>query len=76
MKCNVCESTRILEISAKVSDRGCYELEGKEIDGYAPEVANICGDGGDYIFPDICLDCGQTQGDFPVEYLDEFEEDE
>jgi len=31
--------------------------------GYAPKITNICD--GDNTFPDICINCGQTQGEFP-----------
>lgn len=64
MTCDRCGSDRILEITGKVSDRGDYRYKDKEVDGYAPDVDNICG--GDYIEPDICLECGKVQGEFPV----------
>jgi len=70
MKCQRCDSERILRVNVKHSDRGSFELEGKEHDGYAPNVPSICG--GDYTDPDICLDCGQVQGTFPVATPEEF----
>ena len=44
-------------------------------EGYVPGEIGI--GGGDYIRMDICLDCGQVQGEFPVaECLLPFEEGE
>ena len=62
--CDKCGSERIFAITAKSSDRSFSNYKGKERDGYAPHVANICG--GDYVEPVICLECGKAQGDFPV----------
>lgn len=74
MDCDNCGSDRILEINGKVSDCGTYEFDGVEVDGYAPDVTNVCG--GDYIYPDICLNCGKVQGKFPVENPDMGNDDE
>jgi hypothetical protein len=64
MTCQRCNSTRVLECDAHASDCQSYRLRGHAIaPGYAPAIAGICND--DDLFPDICLDCGQTQGDFP-----------
>ena len=65
MKCK-CGSTRILSVSGKVSDL-CYsqiKRDGLTRDGGAPYNMNV--GGGDYIEFDLCLDCGQNQGTFPV----------
>ena len=59
-----CKSTRIINICAKHSDLCFTEYQGKEHDGYAPKVKNVCV--GDYTDPTICLECGQVQGKFPV----------
>ena len=64
MNCDSCGSDRILQICGKVSDRGDYEFKGNVVDGYAPYVENVCD--GDYIDPDICLNCGKVQGIFPI----------
>ena len=72
-KCQRCESTRILECSAKGDDRQSYGLGDSEQTGYAPYIDDICG--GDYLQPDICLNCGQVQGTFPKP-LTEMEEEE
>lgn len=66
MKCQRCESDRIISICAKSSDR-CFTTFGKyNHDGYAPCIPGVCG--GDYIEPTICLECGQLQGTFPVKF--------
>lgn len=38
MNCSNCGSTRILEISAKVSDRGSYTLEDSDVSVYRYKV--------------------------------------
>ncbi len=62
---NVCNSKRIFLISAKSSDCNICIFNGKERDGYAPLVNNVCS--GDYVDISVCLDCGKVQGKFPVE---------
>ncbi len=65
MNCQKCKSERILEISAKVSDMGHYRIGEHEKDGgYVPADLEIGGD--DYLEINVCLDCGQHQGNFPV----------
>jgi hypothetical protein len=46
-----------------------------EKEGYVPSNMNI--GGGDYIEFEYCLDCGQIQGEFPLQQteLDQKEED-
>lgn len=65
MQCQRCNSYRILEMNAKASDCQTYDLQGAEKEGYAPDIEDICQ--GDYVFPKICLDCGQVAGKFPKE---------
>lgn len=65
MACQKCNSERVVSISGKCSDR-CYSIIGNyESDGYAPDIPNISG--GDMISIEVCLDCGQAQGTWPVE---------
>ncbi len=68
MACQRCGSKNVVSISAHHSD--CFNMTnhatGKEIDGYAPRIPDICG--GDDTFPKICFDCGQVQGKFPKEF--------
>lgn len=64
MTCDSCGSDRILKLSAKCSDRCFATFKGVDKDDYAPDVKNICG--GDYVYPQVCLECGKVQGTFPV----------
>jgi len=64
MRCQKCKSNRILSISCKHSDCWDGEFKGKEHSGYAPSIEGVCD--GDDTSPDICLECGQVQGKFPV----------
>jgi len=63
MKCE-CGSERILDISAKTSDRCVIRAGEREQHGYVPYGVGI--GGGDYLEFNYCLDCGRIQGDFPV----------
>ena len=68
MKCQRCGSDRIARISAKCSDM-CFtsvESEGISRDGYAPCIPGVTGPDEDYVEFKTCLECGQTQGVFPV----------
>ena len=67
MNCQRCLSKRIFSISGKCSDLCNYSLNGKEPSGnnnYVPEDMNV--GGGDFLTVDVCLDCGQTQGSWPL----------
>lgn len=63
--CQECESDRIASVNAKCSDACYVEVGDNEHDGYVPDDMNI--GGGDYVRFEYCLECGQIQGDFPVE---------
>lgn len=65
MKCQRCESERIIEINAKCSQ--CCHIESKASgsSGYVPEDIGL-GDDEDYINFKLCLDCGQHQGGWPL----------
>lgn len=71
MQCQKCGSTRILVCNAKASDCQDFSLRDREYEGEAPHVSGLMG--GDYISPDICLDCGQVQGFFPKPLIEELE---
>jgi hypothetical protein len=74
MNCQTCDSTRVLSTHAHASDRQNYSLREASIDAYyAPRIPGICG--GDALFPDICLDCGQCQGTFPKEQVPKLEDE-
>ena len=64
MKCSKCGSSRIFEVSAKCSDLFHGNIRTIEFDSYVPNNLGI--GGGDYVEIDLCLDCGQAQGDWPV----------
>lgn len=61
--CKSCKSNRVISVSAKCSDCCGVNLGNVSHEGYVPEGLGI--GGGDYIDFDLCLDCGQLQGDFP-----------
>ncbi len=63
IKCQRCDSKRILQASAKCSDCFGAILNGVDHDGYVPDDLGI--GGGDYMEVNVCLDCGQLQGKFP-----------
>lgn len=73
MSCIKCGSERIISISSKSSDLNYFQYNGKEYEGYVVEDIGI-GEGGDYIEFSWCLDCGQIQGNFPIEERDFFED--
>lgn len=59
-----CGSNRIAAINGKCSDMCSVSIGSIEHDGYVPDGLGI--GGGDYIDFEICLDCGQVQGTFPL----------
>ena len=63
--CQRCESDRLINISAHHSDSfGCW-YKGQEHIGYAPSIRGVCYNNDTEI--KFCLECGQIQGEFPVE---------
>ena len=72
MRCSTCDSEKIVEISAKTSDRfsmSCIAEGLGDYDGYVPDGIGI--GGGDYVEFSYCLDCGQIQGNWPNYLPDE-----
>lgn len=67
MKCQRCESDRIMSINAKCSDLCFADIKGNEKDGYVPRDIGLKDTSGDYVELDYCLNCGQIQGNFPVD---------
>lgn len=65
MSCQTCKSDRILSFSGKVSDLFGCDINGKSHNGYVPEDLNL--GGRDYLKGNLCLNCGQLQGKFPLE---------
>jgi len=64
MACQRCNSDRILSASAHCRDLGVFEIHGQVHDGYVPGDLGI-GEDDDVSF-DLCLDCGQMQGAWPL----------
>ncbi len=64
MACQTCKSNRILNYCAKSSDCNWYNIDGVEKEGYVPSGLNI--GSGDYVEFELCLECGQVQGKWPV----------
>jgi hypothetical protein len=76
MLCKKCNSERVASLLGHCVDRFNIQLDDKEYEGYVPHDLGI--GGGDDIEMDYCLDCGQIQGEFPVNpecFEDEDEED-
>ena len=66
MKCQKCNSDRILYIDGKTSDKCYCEYQDFEIDGYVPSDIGLEDKSGDYIQFEYCLECGQIQGTWPI----------
>ena len=64
MSCKQCNSERVASVMGKCSDLFNAQLDEKEYEGYVPHDMGI--GGGDEVQFDYCLDCGQIQGNFPV----------
>jgi len=64
--CQKCKSKRILSVCGKTSDMCSIRFQGKDSYGYVPGGFNIDDGSGDYLEFDLCLDCGQVQGKWPV----------
>ena len=63
-QCTRCNSDSILSFSSKTSDRFHARVKGMEYSVYVLSRLNI---GGDYIEIDACTQCGQIQGDWPLQ---------
>lgn len=59
-----CKSERILTVRAKCNDMFSWEVDDQECHGYVPRDLGI--GGGDYVKFQLCLNCGQLQGEFPI----------
>lgn len=65
MSCQKCGSERILEVDGKTADSCSQQFGGSERNDYVTPNLNI--GGGDYLRFAVCLECGQMQGEWPVE---------
>jgi len=68
MRCQECHGERILEVSAKCSDLCFVRMGDFEHNGYVPQDCGITQENsyGDYVMFDLCMECGQLQGKFPI----------
>jgi len=72
MKCQACSSDRVLGVSARSKDQTSYSFRGEEYHGYPIDFGD-----NDNVVISICLECGMSVGDFPMEsQLFEAERDE
>ena len=71
MVCYECGSERILKMSGKCDDRFSATIGDRSYQDYVPRAAGI--GGGDYLALDMCLDCGQVQGTFPIKLIEGLE---
>lgn len=65
MGCQKCNSKRTATVQAHCSDMCFVQMDGTEKSGYVPDDMGI-GGSDDVIF-EYCLDCGQMQGEFPIQ---------
>jgi hypothetical protein len=76
MSCQKCASPRIFSVYAKCSDLCTIETNTRlEHDGYVPQEIGISTDS-DAVNFDYCIDCGQIQGTFPINFSGKFGDDE
>jgi hypothetical protein len=68
MRCQKCKSERVITINGKVSDCFDAHVGENDYDGYVP--ADLGVGSGDYINFEYCADCGQIQGEFPLQPTD------
>ncbi len=65
MNCQTCNSDRISNVVAHSKDSSSISYRGHETDGYFQNIDNVCS--GDDMDITVCLECGQLQGNWPVE---------
>lgn len=65
MTCQRCQSDRVLDVCGKCDDKVNLQLGDNNCHDYLPDDLGL--GGGDYLRFSMCLDCGQVQGQFPVE---------
>ena len=65
MACQTCSSENVFKVSAKCDDRCTVRTPNKNYDDYVPYHLGI--GGGDYIRFSVCANCGQIQGQWPID---------
>lgn len=73
-RCIRCGSARFMHISAKCNDLCSINLDNVTEDGYVPNNVNL--GGGDYVDFDVCANCGQMVGTWPLPHNAHQETDE
>lgn len=73
-KCLKCNSERVINIEAHMERNVYTQYRGHEFVGGIPDSINIAYKG--HLDIDMCLECGQVQGTFPVADLDLAEQTE
>ncbi len=73
-QCSECGSHKIIKISAECGDRCTVTLGTLSFTGEVPDGFGI--GGGEVLYLEYCANCGQIQGDFPLDEptLDDAEE--
>jgi hypothetical protein len=67
MKCQRCQSERVIGVFAGCQDRCVLEIQGRNFGpDYIPRGSLPFGSGDEVDFK-VCLECGQMQGKFPIE---------
>lgn len=68
-KCQRCNSGRLLNVRARSKDMNTYEMVNDEnaLPLYSGYDLGLFGEGGDYEEYTVCLECGQMQGEFPLD---------
>ena len=67
-KCQRCGGYRIVSVAAHCRDLCVVSIGKIEKEGYVPDDLGI--GGGDDVEFDLCLDCGQQQGQWPLPATD------
>jgi hypothetical protein len=65
MKCQKCKSNRIIKVIVKCSDCCYIQSESQEYSDYVPTDIGL-GNSKDYVNFELCLNCGQQQGKWPL----------
>ena len=67
MTCQRCDSDRILDVISHAADKHAITINGYHpAPDYLPDDLGL-GHGGDDLDISVCLECGQLQGDFPLD---------
>lgn len=62
--CQKCGSNRVASVQSHGRDCNYVQIGDRSHDGYMPQDMGV--GGGDDVYFDFCMDCGQIQGTFPL----------